>query len=231
MRLLRLVGMVETEACYDETGQHSNYWDLTDPFDIRGQLDSLGTPIAGAVNPDGAPPSPMMGGDVSDDGGAPSGLTAPPLDPDYKKRVCEEDDTRALRAAQWEEKRDGTVEQITAQWMGQLPPGTERYEASHALEIRWWAEHLLIMGWTLEALAASIDEPKRRRGEWPREWAERQGVPKLKVAKTPPDSATERQKRAEDEERRVASFQTAEGKAVLAELKRRIGKPVDAPEV
>lgn len=197
LRALRVVGLIETEACCDEAGQHSNYWDLTDPFDLRGKLDSPGTPDAGAVTPDGAPPSPLTGGDVIPDGGAPSPLTAPPLRSEGSKSVCVEEGTHTPCAAPTSEEDTGAATRIAARWCAHLPPGAPNWQSAQRAEIAWEAAELLRLGWTEGQLLASIEEPARDRREWPREWAGRHGVEVLKAANRPAEAARARHSHAQ----------------------------------
>lgn len=196
LRLLRGVGLVETEACYDESGQHSNYWDLTDPFDLREQLDSPGTPAAGAGNPDGAPPSPAMGGDIAGDGGAPSPMPAPPLRSEGVKSVCEEGAHTPSAALTEGAEPGAAVKYLREYWCNRLRGGAPAWREAHRVEIGAHVEALLALGWTAQELVTSIGAPERDVAEWPREWAGRHGPAALQATRKAAETVRARQQRA-----------------------------------
>jgi hypothetical protein len=229
MRLLKEVELVRTTPCKDATGQHSNYFDLIDPPEQREQTGSHGTEIAGAFTDEPPPLSPGTGGDVSTDGAPLSLVTAPSVEELREEGEREGAATLTPGAAQRAEKWGEEINKLAALWSAQLPPGPERWKETHNRELRWWAEHLLVMGYTASTLQLSINDPTRKRGEWPREWGERVEAKPPKPTKTPVDPRIERQKAIEHAERARASRQAAGNPSLLAHFLNNIGQPVDGP--
>lgn len=229
MRLLKEVELVRTIPCKDATGQHSNYFDLIDPPEQREQNGSQGTQFAGAFADDSPPLSSVKGGGVSTDGAPPSLVTAPSVEELREEGEREESATLTPCAAQHAGKGAGEIDRLAALWSAQLPPGPVPWKETHERELRWWVEHLLIMGWTASTLEASINERTRKRGEWPREWAERFEAKPPKAVKPPVDPAIERQKAKEGQERARASREAAGNPSLLDHFLRNIGQPVGEP--
>jgi len=198
LRALREVGLIETEECLDEFGQHSNFWDLTDPFDLREKLDSPGAPLAGAVSDDGGAPSAATAPPVSDDGGAPSAVTAPPLGEDKDLNVCEREHTHTPDPDLPPTAPDlADAEKFCAAWMRALPPGKPGFRAEQEEESRWAGALLLSRGWTIVELLRSLADPERDPYEFPSAFAKRHGPNELREARKAATSSETRQERAQ----------------------------------
>jgi transposase-like protein len=227
MRALKEVGLIETTPCFDAHGQHSNYFDLTDPPEYREQSGSHGAPAAGAVTVDGAPLSPMTGVDVNEDGAPLSPMTAPSLKEDPEELCVEEVATHTTGAALTIGEAIDIVARLAAQWKAHNGPGSATWFEEQVTDFQWAAKLSLSRNWTEQQLAASITDPARPVGEWPREWLKRLGPRPPQPKKTPASPLTERQRRLQEEERLAAERQTQEYKAAVEELQRKIGKPAN----
>ncbi len=231
MRVLKDVGLVATSPCYDVQGQHSNYFDLTDPPEFREQSGSHGAPVAGAFMRDGAPPSVVTGGDVKNDGAPPSPMTAPSLEEDLKELCVEEGATHTPCAALTIRDALDAIARLSAHWKAHNGPGSPAWFEEQAVDFAWAAKLALSRNWTEEQLSASIADPARPVGEWPREWIKRLGPRPPRPNKTPPPVAEQRQKATEAAETLSAHQQTDSYKQALHKLRAAIGRPVDEPEV
>jgi hypothetical protein len=224
MRLLRSLELIETTPCIDSKGQHSNYFTLIDPPAFRETQEETGTEVAGPVSPtggrrlpDGAPPAVGQGGAVSQ--------TAPSGDPELEKEECAEGGARASSPPVLSGEACEQLGSLVDLWMHQLALKRRTVREAQALEIGAEVAELLRRGFSAEELRKAMNDPDRRRQEWPREWRERvESV--AKAIKTPTDPAEVAHKRAqaareaqEAAQHRAAVFGTA-GLAELAKRRR-----------